>query len=95
MTPSDLIAMNMRLATLMVEAGTVMNLRLLGMTGALPARRGETRRMVDEKASVAAQSYMAASTAMMAGKPPLAIYEAALKPVSSKVSANRKRLSKL
>lgn len=94
MNPTDLFAINFRLANMMWEAGTVMNLRLLAMAGALPARRGENKRMVDEKSRAIGQSYVAATSAMMAGKPPAAVIDAAMKPISRRVSSNHKRLTK-
>ncbi|MGC1506109.1 MAG: antifreeze protein [Sulfitobacter sp.] len=78
----------------MAESQTVMTLRLLAMSGAIPAKHGENERMVDEKAPAMAKAFAAASKAMMQGARPDQIMSAALAPVSKRVTSNRKRLMK-
>ena len=94
MNPMSLLALNLRTATMMSEAGTVMQHRILAMSGAIPARKGENQRMVEEKTTAMAKSFAAYSSAVQSGKSPVEVMEAALKPVSTKVRANHKRLTK-
>lgn len=94
MTPANLMSLNIKMTTMMVEAHGVMTLRLLGMGGAISAPSGENERMVSEKSDAMIDACTAATKAVMAGKSPDQIMSAALKPVSRKVTANRKRLMK-
>lgn len=94
MTPLELMQFNIRTATMMMEASTVMTMRMLAMGGIIPARRGENKRMVEEKSKAMAKSATAAGLAMMQGKRPDQVMEAAMKPISQRVRANRKRLTK-
>ncbi len=94
MNPLSMLALHASMTTLMIETQTVMALRLLGMAGAIPARRGENNRMVSEKGPAMAKSYAAASAAVMAGQRPDQILTAAIAPLNRKVHANRKRLMK-
>ncbi|MBD3665914.1 antifreeze protein [Sulfitobacter aestuariivivens] len=92
MTPFHLFALQTTLTTLMVEAQTVIALRLMGLSGVVPARRGENARMVTEKWPAMMHAGIAANQAMLAGKSPDQVMEAGLRPLSRKVRANRKRL---
>lgn len=94
MNPLKLMALNAKFVTLMLDAQAVMALRLMGMAGALPHANGENARMVDEKGPAMAKAYHAATKAAMAGRSPDQIMTAAMGPVSRKVRANRKRLTK-
>ena len=94
MNPLTLMTLNANLAKLMIDTQAVMTLRLLGMAGALPQTRGENARMVNEKGPAMAKAYQAATKAAFAGGTPDQILSAAMVPVSKKVSANRKRLTK-
>ena len=94
MTPLTLMTLNANLAKLMIDTQAVMTLRLLGMAGALPQTRGENARMVNEKGPAMAKDYKAATKAAFAGGTPDQIFSAAMVPVSKKVRANRKRLTK-
>ena len=94
MNPMTLIGLNANFVTLMLETQAVMTLRILGMAGALPQRQGENTRMFEEKGPAMFSAYTAATKAAMAGQSPDRIFEAAMKPVSKKVRANRKRLMK-
>lgn len=94
MTPLSLFHLNVRAATMLFEASTVASLRLMAMGGAVPARRGENQRMVDEKLPALMKSATAANKALMAGKSPDQVMDAALKPISQRVRANHKRLTK-
>ncbi|MDF3414488.1 antifreeze protein [Sulfitobacter sp. M57] len=94
MFPSDLFSLQLKLTTLMAETQTVMALRLMGMSGAIPAKRGENQRMVDEKGPAMAKAFAAANKAMLEGRRPDQIMTAAIAPVSRRVTSNRKRLMK-
>lgn len=93
-SPFALLSLNMQTATLICETQTVMALRLMGMSGTIPARRGENKRMVAEKTPAMIDAYAAATKATLAGKRPDQIMSDAMKPLSRKVRANRKRLMK-
>ncbi|MFK7838228.1 MAG: antifreeze protein [Sulfitobacter sp.] len=93
MFPQDIFALQMRMTTMMVEAQSVMMLRLMGMGGMIPAHRGENNRMVAEKGPAMAQAFFDATDAMIAGKTPSHVFDAALSPVSDQVRANRRRLA--
>jgi len=84
----------MKAATMMAEASTVMTLRMMAMGGVIPARRGENKRMVDEKTKALVKSYTAGATAMMTGKSPTQVMQASLTPISTRVRSNHKRLTK-
>lgn len=94
MFPNDLFSLQLKMTTLMVETQTVMALRLMGMSGAIPAKHGENERMVDEKGPAMAKAFAAGTKAMMQGKRPDQIMSAAMGPVSKRVTSNRKRLMK-
>lgn len=93
MTPQAFFALQLKFGSLMLETQTVMALRLLAMGGVIPARPGENARMINEKAPAMTKSFMAASEAMMLGKRPEEVMNAAMAPVSRKVRSNRKRLA--
>lgn len=92
MTPLGLLQLNLQAFTLAAEVQTVMTLRLLGMAGMIPASGGENSRMIMEKPAAFSHSWFAASSAVMAGKSADQVVEAAMRPLSTKVSANRRRL---
>jgi hypothetical protein len=94
MNPLALLSLQSQITELMLNTQTVMTLRILGMSGAIPARRGENNRMVAEKAPALAKAYAAATKAAMSGSTPDQIMSAAMVPLSKKVRANRKRLLK-
>ncbi|KIN75020.1 Antifreeze protein, type I [Sulfitobacter noctilucae] len=94
MQPYDLFKLQLNLTTLMMETQTVMALRVMGMSGVIPAHRGENDRMVSEKGPAMAKAFHAATKAAFAGARPDQVLSAAMVPVSKRVSANRKRLSK-
>ncbi|MEP5732184.1 MAG: antifreeze protein [Sulfitobacter sp.] len=94
MLPQDFFNMQLRLTTLMVEAQSVMTLRILGMSGIIATPQGENSRMMQEKGPALAQSVAHASQALAAGQRPDQLFDAALAPVSDRVRSNRKRLMK-
>ena len=94
MNPLAFFSLQTQVTELMVDTQTVMTLRLMGMSGAIPARHGENDRMVAEKGPAMADAYAAGAKAMMAGSTPDQVMSAAMAPLSKKVRANRKRLMK-
>lgn len=94
MNPMSLFTLNLHAATMMAQASSVMAIRMFAMGGVIPARRGENKRMVDEKTNAMSKSFAAGTSAMIAGKAPVEVMEQALKPISKRVSANHKRLTK-
>lgn len=94
MHPLNLFTFNLRILSMWMDTQTVMTLRLMGLSGAIPARRGETRRMVAEKGPAMGRAYAAGVQATMAGKRPDEIVDATLAPLGRRVRANRKRLLK-
>tara|TARA_R110000787_G_scaffold63708_2_gene144412 strand:+ start:935 stop:1219 length:285 start_codon:yes stop_codon:yes gene_type:complete len=94
MNPFAMLNLQTQMTELMLDTQTVMTLRLMGMGGAIPARRGENNRMVAEKAPAMADAYAAGAKAAMAGNTPDQIMSAVMAPLGKKVRANRKRLMK-
>lgn len=92
MSPFALLNLNMGLVSLIVEAQTVVTLRLLGLAGAIPSKPGEIDRMFREKPVAYTEAWFRAAEAVVAGKPADAIIEAAAKPLRRKVRANKRRL---
>jgi hypothetical protein len=90
----DFFRLQMNTAQMMVEAQTVITLRVLGMMGVLPAARGETVRMVTEKQEAFAKSWIAASTALMTGESTQKVYAKALAPIGSRTRSNSRRLTR-
>lgn len=94
MNPFAMMSLQSEMTSLMLDTQTVMTLRFMGMSGALPAEHDENNRMVTEKAPAMADAYAAGAKAAMAGNTPDKIISAAMAPLSEKVRANRDRLMK-
>ncbi|WP_299651654.1 antifreeze protein [uncultured Jannaschia sp.] len=90
----ELLRLQMRTAQMMMEAQTVIGLRMLGMAGVMSAAPDENTRMVTEKQTAFAQSGLAAVGALMAGKTPAQAYGMALTPIGRATRANSRRLSR-
>jgi hypothetical protein len=86
--------LGVRTAQMLVEANAVIAFRVLGMTGGWPVSPSENSRMVLEKGPAFIRAYGDATQAMMKGKRPDEIAEAALRPISRKTRSNAKRLSR-
>ena len=89
----ELLRLQTRTARMLIEAQTVIGMRVLGMTGILPAAEGESLRMVTEKQTAFATAAIAATTALMSGKTPMQAYGLALTPIGRATRANSKRLT--
>ncbi|APE44618.1 antifreeze protein [Sulfitobacter alexandrii] len=94
MYPFTFMTLATRTIVLAFEAQTVMTLRLLAMNGLIPSRPGETGRMISEKLPAFGEAGIAAAAAALSGKLPDQVMSAALAPLSRKVRANRKRLTR-
>ncbi len=90
----ELMRLQMRTAQMLIEAQTVIGLRMMGMAGVMTAAPGENTRMVTEKQTAFAQSGIAAMGALMAGKTPAQAYGLALTPIGQATRANSRRLSR-
>lgn len=88
-----IFGLQMRTAQMMVDAHSVMGLRMMGMAGLMPARPDETARMVTEKHAAFTEAAMAGVGALWAGKTPVQAYGLALAPIGKVARANSKRLT--
>lgn len=73
----------------------VIGMRMLGMAGMWRVNPAENSRMVEEKVAAMTDGAMAASRAMLRGAKPVAVADAALRPVRKTTAANVRRLAKL
>ena len=81
-------------AQLMVETHTVVTLRVLGMAGLWPVAPGETQRTWREKPGAFVEAGGSAITALLTGKRPDQVVEAAVRPLRRRTRANSRRLWK-
>ena len=93
MTPSQMINLSMKTGMMLMEAQMVIGMRMMGMAGLWRVHPSETTMMSSEKVSALGQSAIATSQAIMTGKSPAFIAEAALKPISRRTKSNVKRLA--
>lgn len=94
MNPFAYFTLQTQAARLMFDTQTVMALRLMGMSGAIPAQADENYVMLTEKGPAMLKALAAGNEALMAGKSPDMVMSAVIRPLARKVSANRKRLMK-
>lgn len=83
-------------ARLTTDSQQVIALRMLGMLGlkgGLAEQHEENSRMVAEKTPAFLRAWSAAQQAALQGKTPDAVMRAYLGPLTSKASANRRRLA--
>lgn len=93
MTPAQMISLSLKTGMMLMDAQMVIGMRMMGMAGLWRVHPSETARMSSEKVSAAAQSAVAASTAMLTGKSAAQVAEAALKPIARRTKSNVKRLA--
>lgn len=93
-SPFDYMGPAILMGQMMAEAQVVIGLRVLGMMGAIPAARGEKRRMVTEKAAALKEAGRGVTRAMLSGAPGHDIAVAAMKPLRRRTRANVRRLTK-
>ncbi len=94
MTPAQMISLSLRTGMMLAEAQMVIGMRMMGMMGLWRVTPSENARMSSEKVTAAREAAVAASQAIMAGKPPSFIAEAALKPIRRRTASNVKRLAR-
>ncbi|GAB1363211.1 Antifreeze protein, type I [Rhodobacter sp.] len=92
-SPGDTLALSVRTGMMLVEAQMVIGMRMLGMMGLWRVAPTENSRMLTEKLAAGSEATIAASKAVLAGKSPVAVAEAALKPVRRRTRANTGRLA--
>lgn len=93
MTPMQMFSLSFKTGMILMEAQMVIGMRMLGMMGMWRVTPSETARMSSEKVAAVGQSAVAASQAALAGKPPAAIADLALKPIARRTRSNVKRLA--
>jgi hypothetical protein len=93
-TPFQLMQLSFQTSLMLAEAQMVIGMRMMGMMGMWRVLPSENARMSSEKLTALSQSALASSRAVMAGKSPVQVAEAALKPVRRHTSANVKRLGR-
>ncbi|MES2540557.1 MAG: antifreeze protein [Pseudomonadota bacterium] len=94
MTPTQMIDLSMKTGMMLVEAQMVIGMRMMGMAGFWRVLPSENARMSSEKVSAVSASAFATSRAIMSGKSPALIAEAALRPVARTTKSNVKRLAR-
>lgn len=92
--PLRLMHLQVQSGMMAAEAGAVIWMRLLGMSGFWSVPPSENARMVAEKQVAFALAGKAAFRAAMQGKAPDKVLAASLRPVRRKTRANAKRLAK-
>ena len=93
MTPAQMINLSMKTSMMLMEAQMVIGMRMMGMAGLWRVQPSENARMSSEKVSAISEAAIATSQAIMSGKSPALIAEAALKPISRRTKSNVKRLA--
>lgn len=94
MTPAQMISLSMKTGMMLMEAQMVIGMRMMGMAGLWRVLPSENARMSSEKLSAISQSAIATSQALLTGKSPALVAEAALKPVARRTKSNVKRLAR-
>lgn len=79
---------------MLIEAQTVIGMRVLGMTGVVTAEKDENLRMMTEKQTAFADAALAATRALLSGKTPLQAYGLALTPIGKTTRSNSTRLTR-
>lgn len=93
--PFRMLRAQLYVASMAMEASSVIFMRVMGMNGLWSVPSTENTRMVTEKQTAFLKSGQKAFDAVMSGKPLDAVVMAAAKPLRSKTSANQKRLTRL
>lgn len=93
MTPAQMISLSMKTGMMLMEAQMVIGMRMMGMAGLWRVLPSENARMSSEKVSAVSASAVATSKAIMTGKSPALIADAALKPIARRTRSNVKRLA--
>ena len=94
MTPTQMISLSLKTGMMLAEAQMVIGMRMMGMMGVWRVLPSENARMSSEKVAAVGEAAMATSQAVLSGKSPAFVAEAALKPIRRRTSANVKRLAR-
>lgn len=94
MHPMAWWSLSMKTTQMLVEAQLVITMRIWGLAGAWPMTPGESTRMWAEKGPAFVKASNAATLAVLHGKGPAKVAEAALKPIGSKTRSNVRRLTR-
>ena len=94
LSPVELIRLQLRTGFILAEAQMVIGMRMMGLMGLWRVLPTENARMSSEKISAFGEAALASSAAMLAGKSPAKVAEAALKPVARATKSNVKRLAR-
>lgn len=93
-TPAGIMMLGFETARLMIEAQTVITLRLLGMSGWWGRGKDEDRRMVAEKQAAFAKAGIAMWGAAMKGGSPETVAGAGIRPLRRTTKGNVARLTR-
>ncbi|MCX7645248.1 MAG: antifreeze protein [Rhodobacteraceae bacterium] len=92
--PLTLMRLQLQVSVMLMEAGTVMWLRSLGVAGLWNVTPAERARMVTEKVGAFGRSAAAGLASAAAGRPAERTVAAMLAPVARKTRANARRLAR-
>ncbi|SMO99959.1 hypothetical protein SAMN06265221_1534 [Paracoccus laeviglucosivorans] len=92
--PFQFVRVAVNTTIMLSQAQTVIALRMMGMAGFWSVTPAENTRMVQEKLRAGLQAGMAVQHAMLTGKTPVEVAEAALRPVARVTASNSRRLMK-
>jgi hypothetical protein len=93
-TPAQMMRLSIQTSIMLAEAQMVIGMRMMGMMGMWRVLPSETTRMSAEKLAAMSQAAVASSRAALAGKAPVEVAEAALRPIRRKTASNVKRLAR-
>ncbi|MFN4129547.1 MAG: antifreeze protein [Paracoccaceae bacterium] len=93
-SPFDLMRLSMNTTTMMMQAQSVIAMRVMGMAGAWTVSPTENTRMVSEKMRAGMKAGAAAQKSALSGGSVTQIAEAALAPVKRATAANARRLTR-
>lgn len=91
--PEDMARLWWACARLAEDSHSVVQMRVLGMSGAHDVADDENDRMVREKVSAFTESFLNGTFATLSGNAPTQVMRASLEPLSDAARSNRARLS--
>jgi methyl coenzyme M reductase subunit C len=93
-SPFDLMRLSVNTSMMLMQANSVIAMRMMGMAGGWTVSPRENTRMVNEKMRAGRKSGLAAQRSAFAGGSMTDIAEAALAPVQRTTAANARRLTR-
>ncbi len=93
-SPVDLMRLSLNTATMLMQAQSVIAMRMMGMAAVWTVSPSENTRMVSEKMRAGIKAGAAAHRSAMQGGSATDIAEAALAPVKRATAANARRLTR-